>query len=596
MSRPEAIMALSRNGHLVRQLDLGRRDIVYYCNCAIAFLDQLDTQQHNTTTMIAIDTRPAWLAPPDPHLCTVIPIPPMTMLVNLDLDFAEWGGCETCPYYLPSYRDPKATITQACWIIDSNPNILDLKLRSVLIKDYRDALLLTTTLFQLQRLRTFYIGFCLWNHTTLHLMPKVGLDFLFACPPSLRKLTIMSYEDSDYSESEVFTKEYTESEPGTLLPWEKPTKDCRLTMTIPRRQEPLLDLRELQLGHLDEDLTKDDFQSILLHCPNLTALQVPRLRGIGDLLHFARGIARWCPKLSDLANNGFDANGDEVRELLVWILKALPEQQVTRFHWSGVPSATIQGLGDVGSIFRRHSATLRVISLNGYKNIDSKAVQAILVGCEALEKCEIQWPMYGDQRQLCLHLEDAVEIPWACTRIQNLRLTIAIPDRPLHFPSNYTTHYYDRRPLTALSAEETQQFRELELFYQQLGKLTELQRLELQALYFDPTGERDVSWAFGANSFPGMLSLGSEEAGRPGYLHLLRGLSKLKALVGSVSADAKETQVTVGMDEVEWMDKHWPVLEEAGFFTASRIATKPFCWLLEQRQLRGQKLDLCAYY
>jgi hypothetical protein len=49
-----------------------------------------------------------------------------------------------------------------------------------------------------------------------------------------------------------------------------------------------------------------------------------------------------------------------------------------------------------------------------------------------------------------------------------------------------------------------------------------------------------------------MLNLRNEETGRPGYLHHLGGLSKLRALFGSVSATTKETKVTIGIEEVKW--------------------------------------------
>ncbi|KAF9129405.1 hypothetical protein BGX30_013960, partial [Mortierella sp. GBA39] len=142
--------------------------------------------------------------------------------------------------------------------------------------------------------------------------------------------------------------------------------------------------------------------------------------------------------------------------------------------------------------FRRHSSTLREILFIGCQNIDSKAIQAIVVECDALERLTIVQLMDEDQRKRCLELEDAIEFPWACTEIQDLRLTIAIPDTPLHHPANGVVPYYHRPLRTTLSAEETQQFRDLETLYQQLGALTELERLDLRALFFDPSSIRGV--------------------------------------------------------------------------------------------------------
>ncbi|OAQ25513.1 hypothetical protein K457DRAFT_22976, partial [Linnemannia elongata AG-77] len=126
---------------------------------------------------------------------------------------------------------------------------------------------------------------------------------------------------------------------------------------------------------------------------------------------------------------------------------------------------------------------------------------------------------------------------------------------------------------------ETAQFQSLEVLYRQIGALTELERLTLKAFFNDPAGARPPDIKFTRNSFPGMLNLKNEETGRPGYLQLLGGLTKLKKLSGSVSATIEETKATIGMDEVKWMDKHWPELENADFFlTRDRTTSKPFQW------------------
>ncbi|KAF9548496.1 hypothetical protein EC957_006309 [Mortierella hygrophila] len=541
----ESIMSLSRNAHHVRQLALGRYDIIYYVSCVIAFLDQLDTLQQNTTTTATIGhspalSRPTWLAPLDPKIYTVFPIPPMTMLTKLDLRLfatSQGGGYE---------KNSMAALTQACWIISFNLNLLDLKLTSVILKDRRAARLLMTTLLRLQRLQALYLGFILRSFTT----HKVELYFLSACPPTLRKLTLKSHEgpEEDNYMIEDFSKDYVEYEPGTLLSWEKLEEECGLT-TMPRRQGPFLGLRELHFSEVAQSLSRDDLQSILQQCPNLITLKMPRLSHISDVQKLAGEIVQWCPRLSDLSIRcGWE--DDKVRELKDWILRALPPQQITRFMSNGAPVPAIQGLDDAESMFQRHSSTLREISLHGYKRIDSKVVQTILVECEALESFKIYISSYDDPHPLCLRLEDAIEIPWACTRIQELQLAIAIPDRPLIVPVAGTWPYYIRPPPTTLSVEETQQFKDLESLYRQLGKLTQLRRLDLRAYYYDPTGKSNPSGA----PFPGMLNLGSEKTGQPGYLQLLGGLTKLKTLVGSVAAYTRETMLTIGMDEVEMSD------------------------------------------
>ncbi|KAF9156514.1 hypothetical protein BG015_004726, partial [Linnemannia schmuckeri] len=94
-----------------------------------------------------------------------------------------------------------------------------------------------------------------------------------------------------------------------------------------------------------------------------------------------------------------------------------------------------------------------------------------------------------------------------------------------------------------------------------------------------------------------MLTLGSEKIGRPGYLHLLGGRTKLKALFGSVSTTTEKTMATTGMDEVKRMEKHWPALEKADFFTNEneKMFTESFQWFLKQRTDGKRTLQLATY-
>lgn len=590
----DSILAFGKNVHRVRHIDFKRHDIVYYTNCVTAFLDLLAILlQQNTDATNFINgnqpilSRPAWLVPPDLHICSILPIPPMTLLTKLDVDLLERLKCEDCPYYLPSYRDPKATITQVCWIFDSNPHLLDVKLTSVLLKDRRDAHLLTRSISGLWKLQCLNLELVQWEETPEGVMPRVGTDIFFACSPALREMSVISKWE-DPGESLVFMDEYIFNPPGTPQPWEKRDEECGLATTTPMRQGPLDDLKSLLLGFFCEETTERDLQSMLQHCPNLTTIVMPALSEIHNIRQLAKEIAEYCPRLSDLSSDGFSGGGDAIRGLLLWILGALPPQQVTIFRCGGIPSFTVHGLDDAGSLFRRHSSTLREILLNGCQNIDSKAIQAIVVECGALERLTIVRSMGGDQRQRCLELEDAIEFPWACTKIQELRLTIAIPDTPLHHPAEGTVPYYLRPLPTTLSAEETRQFRDLESLYQQLGALTELERLDLRALFFDPSGDREVSGDFIVNTFPGLFSLGKKETGRPGYLQLLGGLTKLKGLYGSTCLVMEETEVTVGMDEIEWMDRYWVALEMAQFGKGGQECLKVLDWWDE---IQGSRIE-----
>lgn len=566
----DSIQSFAKNVHRVREMLIWRHGIVYYTNCVTAFLDLLATQQSIATTVSRQTSlsRPAWLAPRDPHICKVVPIPPLTLLTRLNFFFGQQGEFEGCPYYMPSYRDPKATITQLCWLIQSNPHLLDVKLQGFIIKDGRDAGLLTRTISGLQSLQNLLVFFYQWDEWAGPWTSRIGVDLFLTCAPTLRTGAVKTGELYD-DDIDVFTDEFVLLSPGDLQSWEKSDEECGLNTATPRREEPMLGLKTLSLGALAGETMEEDIRSVFRRAPNLTVLNISPIPSIiSDVRRLAQDIAQYCPKLSDLSFHTLGEGAEVAGELLILILKALPPQQVTRFYSNYLPLFTAESLGngaEAGSIFRQHSGTLRMLSLSGCRNIDSKAIQTILVRCEALEDLQIAWKTRSNQRQLCLHLEDAVEFPWGCTKLQRLDLRIAIPDEPLHHLAEGVVPYYNRPAPTILSLAETAQFQSLGSLYQQIGALTELRSLDLKAVFFDPAEKgRGISAQY--TTFPGLFVLWNNEAGRPGYLQLLGGLTKLESLSGPICAMDEEARVTIGMNEVRWMDQHWPALGRGPFF------------------------------
>lgn len=245
------------------------------------------------------------------------------------------------------------------------------------------------------------------------------------------------------------------------------------------------------------------------------------------------------------------------------IMNLLSPQQVRRFYCDDIPF-TIPGL-DAVSLFRRHSVTLQALTLGGCHNVNSKAIQVLLVECRGLQVLKVHWS--GGRHGLFIDLQDAIEFPWRCTSMRTLNLTICVPDEPLYRHTGVEP-YYRRRPLTALSAAEKSQFEQLEVLYCQVGTLTQVEDLCLNVRFYDLEGLRPMplSEAVGYNTFPGMLSLGDERTGRPGYLHHLAGLAKLRRFNVLVSMATDETRATVGLKEIEWMRDHWPALDFTSIF------------------------------
>ncbi|KAG0292337.1 hypothetical protein BGZ96_004297 [Linnemannia gamsii] len=195
-------------------------------------------------------------------------------------------------------------------------------------------------------------------------------------------------------------------------------------------------------------------------------------------------------------------------------------------------------------IFKNHTKSLRMVDFRDTLDMTSKSILTILELCEALEVFKKHLdPNSGD---LFMALRDAVSATWVCKRIRHLELTIGIPEA--HQAPYYARH--DEIPLV-LSDDEQRLFTKLEKFYTQIGDLTELEYLDLRVIENSHNGEdneddnaNDASVTLPLSSIdsylyddgtldcllPGLLSLPNNNTGKPGFLHLLSGWTKLKEL------------------------------------------------------------------
>lgn len=236
--------------------------------------------------------------------------------------------------------------------------------------------------------------------------------------------------------------------------------------------------------------------------------------------------------------------------------------------------------------FQRHSHMLTTVTFEWSQQLCSKTIQGILFGCIALETLRLASGKYDSvRRNYQLDLEDAVAMPWGCTRIKFLKLAINLGGdlegdsngdlnwemgrqagnedcMPTYVNAVLLKTLYSRELPIVLTESEQERMRLLQKLYRQLGSLSLLETLKI---FVATTPDRGVNYC--CCSFPGMLMLEDKKKGRPGFLDLLGGLRNLKKLVGSVSAYTKETRLAMGQTELEWMVDHWPKLE--------RIALEP---------------------
>ncbi|KAF8940428.1 hypothetical protein BGZ47_007754 [Haplosporangium gracile] len=143
----------------------------------------------------------------------------------------------------------------------------------------------------------------------------------------------------------------------------------------------------------------------------------------------------------------------------------------------------------------------------------------------------------------------------------------------------------------------------LQWFYKQLGRLTELEVLDLRAA----TGfaEEDPTMRlrhYAEFTFPQLLCLSDDDTtmettaqergrqqGKIGYLSELGQLRNLRELRGSFRVDRPAVRTYMGQKEVEFMHAHWPELRVAEFLPEGyenlQDGIIPFHmqWLIEQR-------------
>jgi hypothetical protein len=516
----------------------------------------------------------------------------MHCLTYLELNLMPLGSLHWPSYRLPiSASSAHTTLRQTCWIIQQCPNLLALELVHVPVQDSQEMQLLVATIHGVSQLQSLHLfvraeervwsgGF---NRLFFGLAESVKVCKLFSSDPMPEEL----YEDLEDGNSPA------EAEEGEAVVHQS-NIDNENQQDIPEihdREEPLVNLTKFVAWEMERSKSMEEILAVFDHCPNIQILKVPSVfLGQKELTSLATSISTRCPHLRTLSLLD-NADGP----LLVRLMEVMPAHTLEKvklnsFEFTLHPSTTRR-------IFANHAKSLRTVDLRYTMDVSSKNILIILELCEALEEFKKHPdPNSGD---LYMTLKDAVSVTWGCRRIRHLELTIGMTEVP-------QVPYYarlDERPLV-LSDKEQRLFTKLEKFYTQLGNLTDLEYLDLRVVESsqddDDNDEADHTNDAAAaqpsspfnnyssdagtanNLLPGLLSLPNNDTGRPGYLHLLSGWTKLKELRGSVCVDTEAGRATVGEKEVDWFMEHWPALERVGFF-AGTVVLEEFRKLEEAR-------------
>lgn len=566
LNTPEATSAFARNIQNVHRVTSGPLFASFYYNCLLlASTPSQDLEQVSSGQLLTGEAgarKEGWVSPPsaaDPRTAKMIPIGPMTNLVSFTYHAYFPTRSLTHSAFVPSTQYPKTRQAQIFWILQQCPHLTSLKM-DLLFAEEQELVVLARTLPTLCGLKKldFTITADLskdWSQ----LVPTL----VFSAPASLEWFDI-GLEDLDefyydqvsvkWSDQEDQEKQEDSSAAalyGTELPKVIRPRDI---WTSERRQElPLMHLRQLHIASFAQ-VSPTDMAAIFAHCPALVELHLPDLENGSDVRMIAGYVGESCPRISQVFQHGRD--GDD-QQLTLEIVRALEEQTLQVMSFSGLQG----GDGLISEMLQRHSTVLRELRLADYIRLSSKSIQKILSTGRGLEVLRLE--PYRPELS-CITLEDAAEVEWVCKEVKHLRLEFKIGATIPPSPDAYYKRVERGEVPLVLTKDERAHFSLLETLYRQVGALVKLEHLDMRAVA-ECSGDDVHRYAYGDVSFPGMLSLGDEISGRPGYLDLFGGLKMLRSLNGSVRANTDETRVTVGQQECEWLSVHWPLLEDLDF-------------------------------
>ncbi|KAF8934608.1 hypothetical protein BGZ47_010295, partial [Haplosporangium gracile] len=615
----QAKRATSKNAHLVQNLTVSHVDLCFLFNClkAAAYGDAQFPSPPPGSLAAPNLILPSYLPPLDIYPIEFVPISPMINLTDLTLSLAHVCVQAYSPYRVPSFRNSRMTVAQACWVISLSPRLVNLTIHALVIKEHREVRLLGETIYELSLLRSLDLKLLVrGSWYSAGSWYKAGSTIVFNCPRLIQKLRIILEDygaanmnegdnsdddefgmqqyhhapyhaddemeedmdqdddndmDNDDSDEEMgfecdgdaeedqrqemdYDEDPDEEDDGEQRPeeswslqfWESQQRNGDELMSRPDRCEPLMELIEVKLWTFVKGITEDEVVWLIEHCCKVKDLAISSFEHDIDPKAVANIIKTFCTRIRRLTFKDPESEGDWNVMLPFEVLSAMPDQQLQEIDYRGAMYKMTKDMAQSSII--RHSATLTTIVLKYCHQIASDAIQAVLVECTVLNDFQVSW--HEDEVVSFLHLADAIAMPWASNKFTRLSLTIGIPRLQCERGQRL---YYQRAPRCVLSLQEKRQFAQLECLYRQLASLQDLVHLDLRALVTHAINGSIEDPFYFNHTFPAMMSLVDPKSGRPGFLELFTGWTKLEVLRGSFNVSTDETLKTMGCPESMWL-------------------------------------------
>ncbi|KAF9280969.1 hypothetical protein BGZ88_011886 [Linnemannia elongata] len=559
---PEGLRALARNIRHVRTWRSWVFFFIYYFHATAAHDDNnngnsndngmsissLDVSRHQqqdvsfipqpTDTWEAQPTDNLYAQPSNipssstPHLFSsatrdafgLVPLLAMTQLVRLELSLT-WSQLEhDNPYVLPNHRNPQASIIRLCGVLRRLPQLRDLHVDGLSVRDFWSTQMITSTLLDMVNLERLAINLC--RRGSYHGIAKA---LFFGCPSSIKRLCLERVNPS-------LREGFDSSDIGSRI-------ENGGVEALPRRTTHLVNVRDLSLEDWKDSATKEELLSIFQQCSGLETIRmvyptVPVGFDAGD-------IGRICPRLHNIKLTGEALSPYKIME-------TLPENRLRTLDYYSLTRPLLDA-ATARRTFPRHACSLQMVKI--HSPAQSSALRMILASCEGLE--------YVNFHSTCIDLSDAVASPWASTKMRYLSMDVNIIPSQSSPPGTDYIPYYLKTPPSPPTAEDKHIFSQLEALYRQIGELKNLVFLYIGRTYFNERGSIVGSFKSEERPLPGMLHLRGSDVDRPGFLDLLRRLRKLEKVGGSIVPETKYFRFSKDAKEVEWILEHWPLLSKA---------------------------------
>ena len=262
------------------------------------------------------------------------------------------------------------------------------------------------------------------------------------------------------------------------------------------REEYLVNLKELELPTCSLRYNGHSISRIMEHCPALESWDIPRFvddvgakalgRTIRETVYQQHGQGQASRYLCHLTSNQqprprifYQGEG------WVRVLDSLPDQHVKSVDFDhyldAYPEKFVPAL-------LRHSEALRSVVLKNSHRIESRTVATILGQCHGLETFWATLPKEDAGRGfVALALNHAIEREWVCTGIKSLRFTVDLAVQ--EYSGSGTTgrgggggssgRAAGMSSFLKVGQPPKEHWTKLGAFYSQLGKLVELEDLEI---------------------------------------------------------------------------------------------------------------------